>query len=80
MAAVFPMKGTTKGSDLLNPLKSTLRRFNLKLNNLSGAVTDGTPAMLGKDKRLVALIRKLAGVFENGQFMQYHCVVHQENV
>jgi hypothetical protein len=28
MAALFPMKGTTKGSDLLNALKSTLRGFN----------------------------------------------------
>jgi hypothetical protein len=28
MAALFPVKGTTKGSDLLNALKSTLRRFN----------------------------------------------------
>jgi hypothetical protein len=28
MAALFPVKGTTKGSDLLNASKSTLRRFN----------------------------------------------------
>jgi hypothetical protein len=36
------MKDTTKGSDLLSALKSTLRPFNLKLNNLSGVVTDGS--------------------------------------
>jgi hypothetical protein len=74
MAALFLKKGTTKGSDLLNALKSTLLRFNLKLNDPSGVVTDGAPAMVGKDKGLVALIRKEAGVFENSQFMQYHCV------
>jgi hypothetical protein len=28
LAALFPVKGTTEGSDLLNALKSTLRRFN----------------------------------------------------
>jgi hypothetical protein len=44
-------------------LKSTLRRFNLKLDNLSGAVTEGAPAVVGEDKGLVALIRKEAGVF-----------------
>jgi hypothetical protein len=58
MAALFPMKGTAIGSVLLNALQSTLRRFNLKLNSLSGVVTDGAPAMVGKDKRLMALIRK----------------------
>jgi hypothetical protein len=45
-----------------------------KLNNLSGVVTEGAPAMVGKDKGLVALITKEAGVFENGQFMQYHYI------
>jgi hypothetical protein len=58
-------------------LKSTLRRFNLKLNNLSGVLTDGAPTMVGKDKGLVPLIIKEAGVFENGQFMQYHCILNQ---
>jgi hypothetical protein len=36
--------------------------------------------MVGKDKGLVALIRKEAGVFETDQFMQYHCILHQENL
>jgi hypothetical protein len=49
MAALSPMKGTTKGSDLLNAFKSTLRRFNLKLNNLCG-VTDEAPAVVWKGK------------------------------
>jgi hypothetical protein len=56
MAALFTMEGTAKGSVLLNALQSTLRRFNLKLNSLSGVVTDGALAMVGKDKRLMALI------------------------
>jgi hypothetical protein len=66
MATLFPVKGTTNGSDFFNALKSTLCRFNLKLNNLSGGVTDGAPALVGKDKGLVALIRKEADVFKNG--------------
>jgi hypothetical protein len=36
--------------------------------------------MVGKDKELVALIRKEAGVFENGQSTQYHCILHQGNM
>jgi hypothetical protein len=62
------MKSTTKGSYLLNAFKSTLCRYNVKLNNLSGGVTDGAPAMMGKDTGLVALIRKEAGLFKHCKF------------
>jgi ligand-binding sensor domain-containing protein len=54
-------------------LKSALHHFNLKLNNLSGVVTDGAPQWwVGKDKGLAVLIRKEAGVSETGQFMHTH--------
>jgi hypothetical protein len=44
------------------------------LNNLCG-VTDEAPAVVWKGKWLLALIRKEADVFENGQFMQCHCIL-----
>lgn len=50
MDAVFPMKHTTKGGDLLNGLKWPLLRYKLKLKNLSSIVTGGAP--------LVALFKK----------------------
>jgi hypothetical protein len=55
---IFPMENTTEGSDLLEVLKSTLRRLNLKLNNLSGVVRDGAPAAMGRGKGLVVLVRR----------------------
>lgn len=36
MAALFPMKGTTKGIDILNALIATLQRFDLKVKILAG--------------------------------------------
>ena len=74
MAALFPMEGTTKGTDIYKALTSTLNRFGLNLDNLSGVVTDGAPAMTGKDEGVVALIRK--EVNENKEFIQYHCIIH----
>jgi hypothetical protein len=56
------MESTTEGSDLLEVFKSTLRRLNLKFNNLSGVVRDRMPAAMRKGKGLVVLIRKKADV------------------
>ncbi|XP_050500987.1 uncharacterized protein LOC126880951 [Diabrotica virgifera virgifera] len=47
LAALFPLKDTTKSRDLLEAGQSTLNRFSLQLNNLSGLATDGAPAMVG---------------------------------
>jgi len=49
LAAFFSMKGSTKSCDSFNALKSTLSRFDIKLNNLSGLITDGAPSMIGKN-------------------------------
>jgi hypothetical protein len=48
LAAFFPMKGTTKSCDNFIALNSTLNRFDIKLNNLSGVITDGTPSIWKK--------------------------------
>ena len=48
LAALFSMKGTTKSCDIFNALNSTLNRFDIKLNNLSGVITDGTPSIWKK--------------------------------
>ena len=40
LLSLFPMTGTTKGSDILEAVKSTLIRFNINLRKLSG---DGAP-------------------------------------
>lgn len=45
--ALFPLKSTTKNCDIYNVLKSTHSHFDIKLNNLSGIITD---TIVGKTK------------------------------
>lgn len=77
MAALVPMKGTTRGCDLMESFNTVINRFNLKLSNLAGICTDGAPSMVGKNEGLVALIKKNN---PDISFIQYHCIIHQENL
>ena len=77
MAALFPMKGTTKGRDIYECLMTVLRRYNLELTNLSAVVTDGAPSMVGKNEGLVGLIKKQKNDLP---LMHYHCIIHQQNL
>ncbi|XP_074039888.1 general transcription factor II-I repeat domain-containing protein 2 [Leptinotarsa decemlineata] len=77
MAALFPMKGSTRGCDVLESFNSVIDRYGLKLSNLAGICTDGALSMVGKNEGLVALIKK------NNPYVsliQYHCIIHQENL
>jgi len=74
------MKGTTKSCNIFNTLKLILNRFDIKLNNLSGVITDGAPSMVGKNEGLVALIKKEMSECGALQLMQYHCIIHHENL
>ncbi|XP_047989846.1 general transcription factor II-I repeat domain-containing protein 2-like [Leguminivora glycinivorella] len=74
MAALVPMKGSTKGSDLYESFNAVINRYNL---NLAGITTDGAPAMVGKNEGLVALVKKSN---PDVPFVQYHCIIHQENL
>ena len=55
MLALRPLKGTTKGTDILEATKTTLARYHLSLKNLAGLATDGAPAMVGTKAGLIAL-------------------------
>ena len=52
MAALVPLKDTTKARDLYEAVKNTLQRFSLSFANISGIATDGAPAMIGKSDGL----------------------------
>ena len=43
LAATFPLKGTTRGFDLLEGVMATTKRLGLSLSNLSEIATDGVP-------------------------------------
>ena len=81
LAALYPLlKDTTKSLDLLEAVTSTLNRFSLQLNNLSGLTTDGAPAMVGKHQGLVKLIENETSKVGNTSMLNFHCFVHQENL
>jgi hypothetical protein len=46
MLVLCPLKGTTKGTDILEATKTSLARFHLSLKNLAGLATDGSAAMI----------------------------------
>ena len=80
LAALVPLKGTTKTIDLMEGVTETLNRFGLKYTNLSGVTTDGAPAFAGKREGLVKLLQAEASKVGNISVMQYHCLIHQENL
>lgn len=47
LARLIPMNATTKGVDIFSSLQTVLKELDLPLKKMSGAVTDGAPAMCG---------------------------------
>ncbi|XP_017794537.1 PREDICTED: general transcription factor II-I repeat domain-containing protein 2B-like [Habropoda laboriosa] len=80
LAALYPLKDTTKSRDLLEAVTSALNRFSLQLNNLSGLTTDGAPAMVGKHEGLVKLNENEASKVSNTSMLNFHCIIHRENL
>lgn len=75
MAALVPMKGSTKGSALYASFNAVINKYKLNMSNLAGITTDGAPAMVGKNEGLVALVKKNN---PDVSFVQYHCIIRQE--
>ncbi|XP_076802838.1 general transcription factor II-I repeat domain-containing protein 2B-like isoform X2 [Clavelina lepadiformis] len=71
---VLPMKGKTRGEDLLRSFLEFAKEKNLPLDKLISVCTDGAPCMVGKHKGFVALLRE----HENRPILSYHCILHQE--
>jgi hypothetical protein len=80
LAALVPLKGTIKANDLKGGVAETLNRLGLKYTNLSGVTTDGAPAFAGKREGLVKLLQAEAAKVGNISVIQYHCLIHQENL
>ena len=76
------MHKTTRGEDLLQKLLQGLNKFNLPLDKLCGVATDGAPAMVGKHKGMVLLLKKemdARGIRYN-RLVFFHCIVHQQSL
>ena len=75
------MHETTRGEDLLQKLLQALGKFDLPLD-LCGVATDGAPAMVGKHKGVVSLLKKevdARGIRHN-RLVSFHCIVYQQTL
>ncbi|XP_077968781.1 general transcription factor II-I repeat domain-containing protein 2-like [Styela clava] len=76
------MHKTTRGEDVIQKLLQALMKFNLPLDKLSGVATDGAPAMVGRHKGMVALLRKEmdARGISHDKVVFCHCIIHQKSL
>lgn len=81
IATLFRLKSTIISFLIANDLQSTLKRFDPKLDNISGVITDRTPVTTVQNESLAMLIKKETGTINNSTLlMHYYCINHQENV
>ena len=80
LAALVPLKGTTKDSDLSEAVMITLNRLKFNLKNISGVTTNGAPSMCGSRQGLVKFLQNETSKVGNNSVMQFHCVLHQETL
>ena len=80
LAAIVPIKGTTRGSDLLKGVMATIKPLGLSLSKLSGITTDGASSMIWRRQSLGNLLQLEANKVGNNSVMQFHCIIHQENL
>ena len=76
------MHETTRGEDLLQKLLQALGKFYLRLDELCGVATDGAPAMVGKHKGVVSLLKKEmdARGIRHDRLVSFYCIVHQQTL
>ena len=67
-----PLQGTAKGSDIYSSVVAVTSAYG-GFEKCSSVVTDGAPAMVGRNNGLVGLLRT------NGvSCLTFHCIIHQE--
>jgi len=75
MLALLPLIGQAREQDIHSAQMSLFcwpgKTINWK--NLVSMTTDGAPSMVGKEKRVVALLRNDP---EKPGFLSYHCILH----
>ena len=65
VAVMVPLKSSTKGTDSLEAVMTTLNRLKFNLKNISGVTTNGTPSMCGSRQGLVKLLQSEASKVGN---------------
>ena len=76
------MHKTTCGEDLLQKLLQALGKFDLPLDKLCVVATDGAPAMVGKHKNVVSLLKNEMNArgIRHDKLVSFHCIVYQQSL
>lgn len=72
LLGVTDLKGRTRGEDIYGALKGMLESRNIDVKSIFSLTTDGAPAMVGREKGLVARLKE-----DNADMITYHCIIHQ---
>ena len=70
------MPETTKCADIAKALIEHFEERGFNISKVFAVTTDGTPAMVGRQKRAVKLIEEKVG----HPIKKLHCIIHQENL
>ncbi|XP_047493495.1 protein FAM200B-like [Penaeus chinensis] len=71
LLGVTDLKGRTR-EDIYGALKGMLESRNIDVKSIFSLTTDGAPAMVGREKGLVARLKE-----DNADMITYHCIIHQ---
>ena len=80
LAAIIPFQRTIRGINLLEVVMATIKQLGLSLSNLSGIITYDAPSMTERQQGLRTLLQREANKAGNDFTMQFHCIIHQENL
>jgi hypothetical protein len=73
------MQGQTEGSYFIQALLCNLQKHNLELSKLVGIFTDGALSIVSS-RMVCCLLYKHMHELGLQNEMQYHCIVHQQNL
>jgi hypothetical protein len=79
MVVFVPLKGTTEASDLLQGFAASMR-LGLNVTNLLRVLIAGAPAVVERREKLVMLMDEEIIKVGNDSVMQYHGLIHKENL
>jgi len=80
LAAVIPIVGTTKGSDLFDKLMETFQNLDLQWNKLVNITTDGAKNMSGTGIGLIGQINNHMRTLNCEKLLVFHCIIHQQSL
>ena len=72
LLCLIGLEGDTTGRTLCNALTEKLTEHGVELSKCIAITTDGAPAMVGRDQRLVARLKQ-----KQPLLLGFHCIIHQ---